>query len=97
MTGRAFEKAKARALERSRLRNRFVNETAGIETDIRILADRIDDLGQLGEQIGHADPTRMCPDEVGCYASNCLQGVLALLREMRRATKFPAAAKRGRR
>jgi hypothetical protein len=85
--------ARANDFQRSQLANRFVNDIASIEAETRNLSDRIDDLGSLGELLGHAGLS-MCPDEIACYASNSLQGVLALLRDLRRATKLPV--KRGR-
>lgn len=77
------------------LEGKFTFELKSIETAIRIIADRIDDLGELGEQLGDASKQGMGPDEIACYAANGLQGTLALLRDLRRATKL-AAGKRGR-
>ena len=73
---------------------RFGWELNDVTVSIRILADRIDDLGQLGMTIGQRRGAAMNPDQLACYASNTLQGTLALLRDLRRATRLPAG-KRG--
>lgn len=59
-------------------RYRFSSDLADIQYQLVTLADRIDDLGNLGDQL--TGGTR--PDELACYASNSLQGTRALLCEM---------------
>lgn len=88
------EKAKAAAIRRGKFAS-FVFEHKEITTAIGILADRIHALGEAGEELalpGHA----MCPEAIGGEAAVSLQGTLALLRDLRRATRLPAG-KRGRR
>jgi len=93
---RLMEDLRDRPETRGQKAVRFVNDLKRVEIDLRILADRIDDLGEQGEALGHADAS-MCPDQVACYAANSLQGTLALLRDLRRAVKLPARRKGGRR
>ena len=57
---------------------RFASDLYMVHNDIKELADRINDLGNLGDQL--TGGTR--PDELACYASNSLQGTRALLCEM---------------
>jgi|GEM_PF-4507495 len=88
------ESAQRAAIRRSQV-ERFRWELNDVTTSIRILSDRIDDLGELGMTIGQRRNAAMNPDQLACYASNSLQGVLALLRDLRRATRLPTG-KRGR-
>jgi len=74
-------------------RNRFVNDLAHVTEDIQELTDRIDDLGNLGDEITHSTD----PDMLACYASNSLQATLALLRELRRVVLEPRKRRRARR
>ena len=89
---------KTKSAQRSAIRRgqiaRFVFEYKAIHTAIHDLADRIDDLGELGMTIGQRRNAAMNPDQLACYASNTLQGVLALLRDLRRATRLPAGKRR---
>lgn len=92
---RLMDDLRDRPETRTQKANRFINDLKHVETDLRILADRIDELGEAGEMIGQVEGAPMCPDQIACYASNSLQGTLALLRDLRRAVKLPAG-KRGR-
>ncbi|TAL29065.1 MAG: hypothetical protein EPN98_21730 [Phenylobacterium sp.] len=67
-------------------RNRFVNDLAMIQKTLEILANDIDNLGELAFTITHDERG----DQLGCYASNSLQGTMALLRDMGRLVERSA-------
>lgn len=69
-------------------RIKLVNEWLKINSDIREIADRIDELGgAMGTDLA---------DQIACYAANSLQGTLALLRELAPMLKKPSKRKDGR-
>lgn len=73
-----------------RRRTEFATELDNIQGQLADLSDRIDDLGNLGDEIIGSS----YPDEYACYASNSLQGTLALLREMGRLVLGSGSAKK---
>jgi len=71
---------------------RFINDLRMIQEQLRILCAGIDELGELAFTITRDE---RC-DQIGCYASNVLQGSQALLREMEQVV-LRARKRKGRR
>jgi len=64
----------------------WANELTSVESNLRGLQRRIDELGDAGVEIVVAQGAPSMSDsadQVACYASNSIQGTLALLRELR--------------
>jgi len=76
-TVRAAARGAAKAAPKNG-RSLFINDLRLIQEQLRILCAGIDELGELAFSITSDE---RC-DQIGCYASNVLQGSQALLREM---------------
>lgn len=67
----------------SDLEQNWVNFYDDVVHDLIRLRERIDNLGESAEDICRPGRSRG-PDEIACFASNGIEGTLALLRELRK-------------
>jgi hypothetical protein len=74
------------------LRSRLLH----VQLEVKDLRARIDAIGEESQALGLGQPGQRDPDELGCYASNSLEGTLALLRELAEVLAAPARRRRGR-
>ena len=73
---------------------RWKRKLYSVRARLRALADDIDDLGETGAAI--AQPDAMAdPDTIACFASNSLQGTLALLRDLEARVRGGIVSERG--
>jgi hypothetical protein len=74
-------------------RREWNSKYSSVLLDLYEMRNRIDELGEGGNPF--AEGARD-PDQLGCYASNSIEGVLALLREMHGVVNRKAKTRKGR-
>jgi hypothetical protein len=75
-------KLEAALAERVARRHALADRLRRAMDEIWKLRHEIDDIGEEAKALGPSDPARYGADQLGCYASNSLEGTLALLREL---------------
>lgn len=86
MTNKTAPRRPSRTAQANALRARLAN----VEAVLYGAIDEIDDIGERMQEVVAAQAVaRFDPDTLGCYASNSVQGVLALLRELGRLLPEP--------